>query len=188
MLLWSTHQWWDIIALSAICIFSGPKRNSAGILRKHAIDIKLCRAQSYDGASAMSSSSVGASAVLKKVQPKADYTHCRSHCLNLSVAFACKNTSIRNCMDTTTSASNFFFYSAERQQYFELFIDFHKKEMLSHNTSITKVIGLSKTRWVERHQAYDNYYLLHTCLLATFESINNRPLYKAFYEHLLNKF
>ena len=48
------------------------------ILKKAGIDISLCRAQSYDGASAMSSSNVGASAVLKEKQPKAEYINCKS--------------------------------------------------------------------------------------------------------------
>ena len=89
------------------------------VLMKHGIDINLYRAQAYDGASAMSSDRVGASAVLKEQQPNAEYTHCRSHCLNLSISFACKKQSITNFMSTLTSASNFFAYSAKRQQYFE---------------------------------------------------------------------
>ena len=157
------------------------------VLKKHGIDINLCRAQAYDGASAMSSDRVGASAVLKEQQPNAEYTHCRSHCLNLSISFACKNQSITNFMSTLTSASNFFAYSAKRQQYFELFIDYYKNQ-LEVSTNRKKLIGLSKTRWVERHKAYDNYYLLHRCLVATFESINNYNRYSEFYNFLEEKF
>ena len=74
----------------------------------------------------MSSSNIGTASVLKEQQPKAEFTHCRSHCLNLSVTFACKNVAVRNFMDTLTSASNFFKYSGKRQQYFELFIDYYQ--------------------------------------------------------------
>ena len=32
-----------------------------------------------------------AAVVIKREQPKADYTHCKSHCLNLAILQACKN-------------------------------------------------------------------------------------------------
>ena len=40
--------------------------------------------QVYCGASAMSSSNEGASAIAKEQQRKANYVHCRSHCINLA--------------------------------------------------------------------------------------------------------
>ena len=48
------------------------------LLQKTDINISNCRAQAYDGASAMSSDRCGAVSVLKKEQPLAEYTHCRN--------------------------------------------------------------------------------------------------------------
>ena len=60
-------------------------------LQRNDTNISNCRAQAYDGASAMSSSRYGAVSVLKKDQPLVRYTHCRNHILNLAICFACKN-------------------------------------------------------------------------------------------------
>ena len=54
------------------------------ILDKHQINLEDCRAQVYDGASAMSSSYKGASAIVKEQQPKDNYVHCRSQLYKLS--------------------------------------------------------------------------------------------------------
>ena len=63
------------------------------ILLKHLIDLKHCRAQVYDRASAMASKSKGVSAVIKRQQPHAEFVHCRSHCINLAAVFTCKTKS-----------------------------------------------------------------------------------------------
>ena len=52
----------------------------------------------------------------------------------------------------------------------------------------SKIIGLVKTRWVERHQAYDTYYQLYRCVVSTLESISERHTYQDFYAHLEEKF
>ena len=60
----------------------------------------------------------------------------------------------------------------QRQQYFELFVDYFGKKLgVSDDMRRRKIIGLAKTRWVEQHKAYDNYYLLYRCTIAVFESI-----------------
>ena len=154
------------------------------MLKTHKIDVKNCRAQAYDGASAMASEAKGASAIIKEQQPLADSIHCRSHCINLSIAFACKNDVVSKFMDDLTSVCYFFANSPKRQQFFERFIEFYKKEMSISESDRTHIIGLAKTRWVERHKAYDNYYILYKFVISTFESICNRSLYEDFYEYL----
>ena len=129
--------------------------------------IQDCCGQAYDGASAMSSASKGASAVIKKKQPLAESVHCRSHCLNLAIVFACKN-DVNKFMDDLTSLCYFFANSPERQQYFETFIDYHKDELPISDSNKKYVIGLAKSRWVERHKAYENYYILYRFVVATF--------------------
>ena len=55
-------------------------------LSKHGIDITKARKQTYDGASAMSSSRVGVQARIRALAPRALYVQCNSHVLNLSIA------------------------------------------------------------------------------------------------------
>ena len=54
-------------------------------------------------------------------------------------------------------------------------------------SSHSHVIGLSKTGWVERYKAYENYYLLFKFLVITFDSICNPYSYKDFYKYLENE-
>ena len=58
----------------------------------------------------MSSALRGVAAIVSsqmKVPGSAPYTHCRSHCINLSVASACKEHHIRRFMDDLTSLATF---------------------------------------------------------------------------------
>ena len=62
-------------------------------LERMGINMAQCHGQSYDGASNMSGSVRGASAIIKAAYPKALYVHCRSHCLNLVLMKACTSIS-----------------------------------------------------------------------------------------------
>ena len=132
----------------------------------------------------MASKSKEASAVIERQQPQAEFVHCRSHCINLAVVFACKNEVIREFMADMTSFCFFFANSPKRQQYVEKFIDFHKELFKVSETNRTHIIRLSKTRWVERHKAYDNYFMLYKFVVSAFKSIVDIKLYQDFYADL----
>lgn len=55
------------------------------------INIQNCIAQTYDGASVMSGHQNGVQAIFQKEVPKALYTHCYNHRLNLVIVDVCKN-------------------------------------------------------------------------------------------------
>ena len=155
------------------------------ILLKHKIDLEHCRAQVYDGPSAMASKGKGASAVIKGQQPQAEFVHCRSHCINLAVVLVVAAVLvIRGFMAALTSVCFFFANSPKRQQYFEKFIDFHKELFKVSEINRTHIIGLSKTRWVERQKAYNNYFMLYKFVVSASESIVDIKLYSDFYVHL----
>lgn len=50
-----------------------------------------CRAQCYDGASAMSGSITGMQTRIREIQPHAYFIHCWAHCLQLALVAACKD-------------------------------------------------------------------------------------------------
>ena len=154
------------------------------MLKTHKIGVKNCRAQAYDGASTMASAAKGASAIKKEQQSMTNSIHCRNHCINLAIAFVCNNDVVSKFMDDLTSVCYFFTNSPKRQQFFEGFIEFYKKEMSILESDGKHVIGLAKTRWVERHKVYDNYCILYTFIISTFESICNKSLNEDFYQHL----
>ena len=91
-------------------------------------------------------------------------------------------------MDDLTSLCFFFANSLKQQQYFETFTDYHKDELSISDSNKKHVIGLAKTRWVERHKAYQNYCILYRFVIATFESICSLTLYEKFYMELEAKY
>lgn len=107
------------------------RANAAGISRKLLKVItdpsvsldpgKIC-GQAYDGASVMSSEISGVQARIKEVSPRAVYTHCYSHCLNLSIAASCEVQEVRNLISTINEAHLFLSNSPKRQRLFELTI------------------------------------------------------------------
>ena len=60
------------------------------VVQKLGLSMDYCKGQCYDGAGNMSGPCNGAAAIVRRQYPKAIYTHCMAHCLNLSVASACK--------------------------------------------------------------------------------------------------
>ena len=87
-------------------------------------------------------------------------------------------------MTDLTSVCFFFAYSRKRQQYFEKFIDFLKELFKVTETNRTHIIWLSNTRWVKRHKAYDNYFILYKFIVSSFESMVDKNMYSDFYAHL----
>ena len=81
----------------------------------------LC-GQTYDGAGAMAGKNKGAAARIQEVFPKAVYTHCAAHALNLCVMKCCSIAEIRNAMDTADSICRFFSNSPKRQLALERWI------------------------------------------------------------------
>jgi len=67
-------------------------RKILGALDDPAVSLKPAniRSQVYDGASVMSSGKAGVQAKIKEISPLLLFTHCYSHCLNLSIAATCE--------------------------------------------------------------------------------------------------
>ena len=60
--------------------------------------------------------------------PKAVYTWCSSHKLNLCVVKSCDITEVRNMIEKATEAAIFVSYSPQRQRAFEEQIEIYCKE------------------------------------------------------------
>ena len=141
------------------------------ILRDNEIPIDKMRGQAYDGAAAMSSEKQGVQGRIKAMNKLALYTHCKSHVLNLSIAHACKLPLVRNMVDGINSTYIFFESSPKRQQYFE--------DVLSHQeteSSRTKLLGLCKTRWVERHTCFNSFYSMYDSIVKCLQYMLNPTL------------
>ena len=130
------------------------------------LDPSNIRGQAYDGASVMSSGKEGVQAKIKEFSPLALFTHCYAHCLNLSIAATCKLAEVRNLIGLINEAYLFLNNSPKRQQLFELTL----KEYLPEN-SHSKLPGLCKTRWVERHTCLDVFLEMYEILLTFLDAI-----------------
>ena len=129
----------------------------------------LC-GQAYDGAGAMAGRIQGVAARIMADFPKAVYTHCSSHVLNLCVVSSAKEADIRNMMDVAGSVARFFNNSPKRQ----LALDKHIDELHAQNSEASKrkkLKDLCKTRWVERHDAFEAFAELYVATVSCLEGI-----------------
>ena len=117
----------------------------------------------YDGASVLSSSKAGVQARIREISPRAVYTHCYAHCLNLSIAASCE---IQNLISLVNEVHFFLSNSPKRQAFFELTV----KEFLP-STSHSKLPGLCKTRWVERHTCFEVLLEIYEVLVTFLDAI-----------------
>ena len=69
-------------------------------LQELGLSMDFCKGHCYDGAGNMSGPCNGAAVIVRRQCPKAIYTHCMAHRLNLSVVSACKMQNVRNTFDT----------------------------------------------------------------------------------------
>ena len=130
------------------------------------LDPSNIRGQAYDGASVMSSGKEGVQAKIKEISPLALFTHCYAHCLNLSIAASCKLSEVRNLVGLINEAYLFLNNSPKRQQLFGLTL----KEYLPEN-SHSKLPGLCKTRWVERHTCLDLFLEMYELLVTFLDAV-----------------
>ena len=99
-------------------------------------------------------------AEFKALSPLALYMHCRCHVLNFSIASACSIPGIKNMIGVINDVYLFFNLSPKRQNYFE-----HILEAFDSQHTTTKIKGLCKTRWVERHTCFETFYDLYMFVL-----------------------
>lgn len=104
--------------------------------------------------------------------PKAFYTHCASHVLNLCIVEATNITDVRNMMNVASCIVQFFNNSPKRQLAFNKFID-EQHQVAAHSSKRAKLKDLCKTRWVERHDAFEAMYELFTPTIYCLEEIVN---------------
>lgn len=85
-------------------------------LEKWGQEIEYLRGQGYNGASTMSGHVSGLQHCIRELQPRALFTHCRSHALNLVVVHGCSVIPlIRRTMATIENVAVFFSASAVRK-------------------------------------------------------------------------
>ena len=140
----------DFIGFAPVKDKTGPGIKAAiikGLQQAH-LDLGNLRGQGYDGASAMKGHLGGCAALISKDYPLAIYVHCASHSLNLVLSDACKVDAIRNTIGSMKEIITFIRASEKR-------MDTLKEQVtrVEPASRRTRLVKLSETRWVERHDA-----------------------------------
>ncbi|KAJ8024838.1 52 kDa repressor of the inhibitor of the protein kinase [Holothuria leucospilota] len=141
-----------------------------GRLRSYGLDTSYLRGQGYDGAGNMSGRIRGTAALIQKEIPTAFYVHCNAHILNLCIVRSCELQPIRNLMGVMLEITIFFRYSPKRQDKLE-----KKITRICPEEKKSKLINLCKTRWVERHQAFETFADLYVPVVEVFQEITENP-------------
>ena len=114
------------------------------------LDLMDLRGQCYDGASNMSGITKGLAGRILEGNPKAVYSHCASHILNLSIVSACKENNIQIVLTQMTSLAIYFNYSPKREKLLECVVEKGTTDtvVVSENQYLVSVrlVGQSVTR------------------------------------------
>ena len=114
----------------------------------------------------MSSCNVGAASVILEKNPRALYSHCVAHALNLVIVSSSKLTEIGNMMGVIRKIVSFINGSANRLSVFEAAVKYCKP-----NAIINKSKGLCDTRWVERHECIQTFIELLEPIRLTLKQV-----------------
>ena len=140
------------------------------------LSLSNLRGQGYDGAATISCYRAGVQANICIKQPKALYTHCAGHSLNLAILNSCSVPPIRNCIDHIKSITLWIKYSAKRKGVLrEIF------SQGSNASSRAPLLNICITRWVENIDGWERLSLAHPFLIKMCEVMlygdNSFPLY-----------
>ena len=116
------------------------------------LSVDDCRGQGYDGAGAVAGHINGLAAHILRHNPKALYTHCFSHRLNLSICDTLSTLEVIKMLKHVSDVANFINVSQTRN------IPFATKVKESDIIiKKAKLLSVCKTRWVERVGDLDNF-------------------------------
>ena len=139
-----------------------------GGIREYGLDMKYCRGQGYDGAGNMAGKCSGAAVRIQNEYPKAPYTHCGSHALNLCVASACNIQEVRNMMSHVRVVSEFFNASPKRFAF--LTKEIKNTEEIEEGRH-THLIDVCRTRWIARIDGLDVFAEVFLAVVKCLEKI-----------------
>ena len=112
-------------------------------------------AQCYDGAANMTDRHKGLKTRVLKDNPRALFTHCYNHQLNLALEDTCSHiTMIRNTVGTSKMIHNFIKTSASRYNIFKTFQKENNSVLNEEDKVSSSIKLLCGTRWASRDKAF----------------------------------
>ena len=130
------------------------------------LSMDFCKGQCSDGAGNMSGPCNGAAAIIRRQYPKAIYTHCMAHRLNLSVVSPCKMHNVRNMFDTVGQVTRSLKYSPKKEPLLVQKVTDVCLESCRHN-----LLDVCKTCWIQRIDGLEVFLELYEDIVATLETM-----------------
>ena len=122
------------------------------------LSLNELRGQGYDGAATMSGEKSGVQKQIRDRQPKAVYTHCAGHSLNLAIVSSCSVPPVQNCIDQIKSLTLWIKFSPKRG----LLKAVYQRGVQSDSTSTrAPILNVCITRWVENIDGWERFSLSH---------------------------
>ena len=132
------------------------------VLIRMNLNISKLRGQCYDGASTMKGHKSGVSTQISRIEPRAVYTHCYGHSLNLAVSDALKGSKVmKDALETVHEITKLIKYSPRREGIFQKL-----KEGSPSNPGIRV---LCPTRWTVRGDSIASVIKNYDVLQETWE-------------------
>ena len=117
----------------------------------------------------MSGEKSGVQKRIRDVQPKALYSHCAGHSLNLAIVSACTAISVRNAIDHIKSLTLWIKASPKREA---LLKAVYQNIVQGHGASSrSPLLYVCITRWVENIDGWERFSLSHPLLVSMCEVI-----------------
>ena len=121
------------------------------------LSLNELRGQGYDGAATMSGEKSGVQKQIRDRQPKAVYTHCAGHSLNLAIVSSCSVPPVQNCIDQIKSLTLWIKFSPKREG---LLKAVYQRGVQSGSTSTrAPILNVCITRWVENIDGWERFSL-----------------------------
>jgi hypothetical protein len=152
------------------------------------LDEKKCIGQGYDGASSMSGKFNVCQKKFQEFATRALYTHCRSHCLALSIGKSCREIpAVRNMFGTLSQVISFFGDSAQRKAKLRSACDnemftFEMEDINADDIVIQQLEGgkkckgvpkLNPTRWSSRNNSVSAFLVKLPTIVASLEDVED---------------
>jgi hypothetical protein len=126
------------------------------------------RGQGYDGASTMSGERSGVQRRILDKQPKAVYTHCSGHSLNLVIAKTCEEPCIRNCISVIKAITLWIRASPKREGLLKEVCKRQQQVGVAHRAPL---LNVCITRWVENLDGWQRFMQCYPYLIEMCEAI-----------------
>lgn len=131
------------------------------------LKLEQCRGQCYDGASVMSGLKSGVAKCISDKEPRAVFTHCYGHALNLAVADTMKQSKVmKSSLETVYAITKLIKNSPKRDAQFQ-------KLKLDLSPDSSGIHVLCPTRWTVRAAALQSVLDDYKTLLTLWEEVNS---------------